>query len=47
MPRFQGGVDSLIDAADRAQQARPELAEKQLTAIDEATQRYESEKAAT
>ncbi|WP_173400709.1 LLM class flavin-dependent oxidoreductase [Ilumatobacter nonamiensis] len=43
MPRFQGSVSSLISAADRAQQARPELAEKQLTAVDEATARYESE----
>jgi limonene 1,2-monooxygenase len=47
MPRFQGSVDSLIGAADRAQQARPELAEKQLVAIDEATQRYEAEMASS
>jgi limonene 1,2-monooxygenase len=45
MPRFQGSVGSLIGAADRAQQARPELAEKQLAAVDEATQRYEAEMA--
>jgi limonene 1,2-monooxygenase len=45
MPRFQGSVSSLIDAADRARQARPELAEKQLAAVDEATQRYEAETA--
>jgi limonene 1,2-monooxygenase len=46
MPRFQGSVGSLIGAADRAQQARPALAEKQLVAVDEATQRYEKEKEA-
>lgn len=45
MPRFQGSVSSLVSAADRAQQARPELAEKQMAAIDEATQRYEAEMA--
>ena len=45
MPRFQGSAGSLISAADRAQQARPELAEKQMAAIDEATQRYEAEMA--
>ena len=43
MPRFQGQVDTLIGAADRAQAARPELADKQLAAVDEATQRYEAE----
>lgn len=47
MPRFQGSVGSLIGAADRAQQSRPELAEKQLSAVDEATQRYEAEMANT
>jgi limonene 1,2-monooxygenase len=47
MPRFQGSVGSLIGAADRARQARPELAEKQLSAVDEATQRYEAEMANT
>jgi limonene 1,2-monooxygenase len=47
MPRFQGSVSSLVGAADRAQQARPELAEKQMTAVDEATQRYEAEMAST
>jgi len=45
MPRFQGSVDSLTGAADRAQKARPELAEKQLSAVDEATERYEAEMA--
>jgi limonene 1,2-monooxygenase len=44
MPRFQGQVDSLINAADRAQAARPALADKQLVAVDEATTRYELEK---
>lgn len=44
MPRFQGQVDSLINAADRAQAARPALADKQLVAVDEATTRYEQEK---
>ncbi len=47
MPHFQGSVGSLISAADRAQQSRPELAAKQLTAVDEATQRYEAEMAGT
>lgn len=45
MPRFQGSVGSLIGAADRAQKSRPVLAEKQLSAVDEATQRYEAEMA--
>ncbi len=45
MPRFQGSVSSLIGAADRAQKSRPELAEKQLSAVDEATERYEAEMA--
>jgi len=44
MPRFQGQVDSLIGAADRATAARPNLAEKQLVAVEEATNRYEEEK---
>lgn len=47
MPHFQGSAGSLISAADRAQQARPELAEKQMAAIDEATQRYEAEMTST
>jgi limonene 1,2-monooxygenase len=46
MPRFKSGGNVLIDAAQRAQEARPELAEQQLKAVDEATQRYEDEKAA-
>ena len=44
MPRFQGQVNSLINAADRARDSRPGLAEKQLVAVDEATQRYEADK---
>ncbi len=44
MPRFQGQVDSLIGAADRAEKARPGLADKQLIAVEEATNRYEEEK---
>ncbi|MFK8023700.1 MAG: LLM class flavin-dependent oxidoreductase [Ilumatobacter sp.] len=47
MPRFQGSTSSLVGAADRARAARPDLAEKQLTAVEEATVRYESEKAAS
>jgi len=43
MPRFQGSVDSLIGAADRAEKSRPALAEMQLAAVDEATTRYEAE----
>lgn len=45
MPHFQGQVESLIGAADRAQDARVDLAEQQLIAVDEATERYEKEKA--
>ncbi len=44
MPRFQGQVDSLIGAANRAEKARPDLADKQLMAVEEATNRYEEEK---
>lgn len=44
MPHFQGQVDSLMGAADRAQAMRPDLAEKQLAAVDEAAQRYETER---
>lgn len=47
MPRFQGSVGSLIGAAERAEKTRPALAEKQMAAVDEATQRYESEQALT
>ena len=41
MPHFQGQIDSLTGAADRAQATRDGHAEKQLVAVDEATQRYE------
>ncbi|MGH1504853.1 MAG: LLM class flavin-dependent oxidoreductase [Acidimicrobiales bacterium] len=41
MPRFQSVGSSLIGAAERARAARPELAEQQLVAVEEATQRYE------
>jgi limonene 1,2-monooxygenase len=44
MPRFQGQVNSLIGAADRAQKARPALADKQMAAVEQATLRYEEEK---
>ncbi len=44
MPRFQGQVDSLLGATDRAQVSRPGLADKQLVAVEEATERYESER---
>ena len=38
MPHFQDQIGSLTGAADRAQATH---AEKQLIAVDEATQRYE------
>ena len=44
MPHFQGQIDSLMGAADRAQASRGGLAEKQLVAVDEATARYEAER---
>jgi len=46
MPRFQGQADSLINAANRARAVRPEMADKQMVAIDEATEQYEKEKGA-
>ena len=46
MPHFQSSGSGLQNAADRAQAARDSLAAKQLQAVDEATQRYETEKAA-
>jgi len=45
MPRFQGGVDSLIGAAERARANRPEMADKQMQAVEQATARYEAERA--
>lgn len=44
MPHFQGQVGSTVGAADRARQARPELADKQMVAVEEATERYEAAK---
>ncbi|MEM7275270.1 MAG: LLM class flavin-dependent oxidoreductase [Actinomycetota bacterium] len=44
MPHFQGQVESTVGAADRAQAARPDLADKQMVAVEEATARYEKEK---
>ena len=44
MPHFQGQVSSTVDAAARAQESRPGLAEKQLAAVELATEAYESEK---
>lgn len=46
MPRFQGQIDSLTGAAARAQDARIDLAEQQMTAVEEATERYEQERSA-
>jgi limonene 1,2-monooxygenase len=45
MPRFQSGGSGLVGAAERARQARPELAEKSMAAVEQATERYEKEKA--
>ncbi len=45
MPRFQSSGGGLVGAAERAQASRPGLAEKQLAAVEEATLRYEAEKA--
>lgn len=44
MPHFQGQVGSTVGAADRAKEARPGLADKQLAAVEEATNRYEQAK---
>lgn len=44
MPHFQGQLNSTIQAAERAQASRPELADKQMVAVEEATARYEAEK---
>ena len=46
MPRFQGQVDTLIGAASRAQDARIDLADQQMVAVEQATERYEQERAA-
>ncbi len=42
MPRFQSSGGGLVDAAERARAARPELAEQQMVAVEEATARYEA-----
>jgi len=44
MPHFQGQVHSTVQAADRAQGQRPDLADKQMQAVEEATVRYEAER---
>ncbi len=44
MPRFQSSGSDLVGAADRARDARPELAEKQLIAVEQATEQYEAER---
>ena len=44
MPHFQGQLASTVDAADRATESRPELADKQLAAVELATEAYEAEK---
>ncbi len=46
MPRFQSGGGGLIEAADRAQAVRPAMADKQMGAVEAATERYEKEQAA-
>ncbi|MFT4987265.1 MAG: limonene 1,2-monooxygenase [Acidimicrobiales bacterium] len=45
MPHFQGQVDSTMQAAERARASRPDLADKQMVAVEEATALYEAEKA--
>ena len=45
MPHFQSGGSGLVAAAERAQAARPALAEQSLKAVEEATQSYETERA--
>ena len=46
MPRFQGHHRATLDAADRARDARPALAEVHAKAVEAATQRYAAEVAA-
>ncbi len=43
MPAFQSSGGGLVGAAERARAARPALAEQQLTAVEEATARYEQQ----
>ena len=46
MPQFQGHAQATLDAARRAQAARPELAAVHAQAVDDARKRYEAETAA-
>jgi limonene 1,2-monooxygenase len=46
MPRFQSSGSDLVGAAERARSSRPELAEKQLLAVEQATEQYEAERGA-
>ena len=46
MPRFQGHHRATLDAAERARDARPALAEVHAKAVEAATQRYAAEVAA-
>ncbi len=46
MPHFQGQHRSTVEAAQRAQKARPELAAVHALAVDAARERYEAERAA-
>ena len=43
MPHFQGQKHSTVQAANRARDTRPKLAEQQMQAVEEATARYEAE----
>jgi limonene 1,2-monooxygenase len=45
MPRFQGHAHPTIDAAQRAQAARPELAAVHAKAVETARERYKAESA--
>ena len=46
MPQFQGHAQATLDAAHRAQAARPELAAVHAQAVEDARKRYETETAA-
>ena len=46
MPKFQGQHHSTLEAAARAQNARPGLAEVHMQAVDAARAQYEAERAA-
>ena len=47
MPRFQSGGSGLRAAASRARAVRPQMADQQMRAVSEATERYEKERSAT